>query len=615
MHLIAFLWWPLLCHVAAEEPLAQKAVIRRAKAKANEPSAAAGEHEEDESFLTNFLAELCIGAVGFSVTVSMQRYLGRKAAFVRKQRKDTSGSSMFGSQGVYTSKQAKTIDSRSPSKEKNRATESSPATEGEFDEFEGDEQSFQRAEIRKVIAALTGTSKQTNLQACVLGSIAAIEERSKTSMTPKQIEDCLVQILKCCASAKCFRQAVVAFDCLSSRIGSSHTGCVANTNLWSLVLFVATEAGCSDRCVEFYTGLQSSKAGPSARDFVNVVRAFARQQDLTGLMTALDDIKKRSHESSLRTESLIRNRALGACYREGATELALAIAYTDAFAEPLDNVGYNTLITCFSKKGFFQRSFDFFDEMEANGVKPTEATFGSLLEACCGAHDVLRAKTYLAKIRSSGLTINAVHCTTLIKALIAQKCFSEAEDVLEELSSDAKVKPDIIVFYTLMKSLVENGDIEAATRVYKSMRNHKVKPDEYVFHCLINGAASDDTVTISEFQSLFAKFLSDGLAPTTTTLSIMLKAFAKRAAWKDGLELLDNALDRFKLRVETRLYVQFAQAAIKANYRESAIEIHNAMVTAQGQRGQEGKAASRWLLRQCEAIPPSKQKNGKALTV
>lgn len=434
----------------------------------------------------------------------------------------------------------------------------------------------------------------------VLRCVTSIEARSGKLLNTEQVLDALIQLLRACAASKCFKEGLAAFDCLHERV--SGTG---DHTLWSLLLYVATEAGSYDRCEDFYMRLQHDP-GPAGRDFVNVVRAYAKRNDLEGLKAAIEALGQTQPESII-YDRVVRNRALQACCKEGAVELAVVLADTDVFKRPLDNVGYNTLITCFARAGCYQRSFDTFDQMDARGVQPTESTFGSLLEACCGANDVNRARHYVSKIQAYGLSINAVHCTTLIKALVSEKYLADAERLLEE-SSNNNVRLDIIAFYTVIKAYTDSGDMKAALRVYESMGRHGVKPDEFVFNVLINGCSESNT-GVDTFNLLLDRLLADGMKPTTTTLSIMLKALASSRAWDEALALLESAPSRFNAKVETRLYVQLAQAAIKSGDKDKAIIIHDVMVTTQGRRGQEGKAASRWLLRQCDAL--SRAKRGK----
>jgi pentatricopeptide repeat protein len=557
----------------------------------------------EEHFTESLMAELVIGAIGFALTVLMQKIFRAKS----KAASSRTRSAQF--RRAWEAPQIKHEPAVSP-------ILCGPATGNcvlELVEEAKDKDRMVKSEVRRLLAAVT-LAKGGDIAPLVLRGISAIEGNQGATMNAKQVTDALTQLVRACTSSKLFNEALVAFDCLEERVG------VGTKNLWSLLLYIAAEAGAYERCRTFYSRLEE----PSGRDFVNIVRALARCQDLAGLQDTLElmrvskctvgsgnaafdpDVRHRDSAESAVHDRVARNRALAACCKEGAVDLAVAIAYTDVFSEPLDSVGYNTLITCFSRAGDYMKSFSTFEEMEANAVLPTEATFGSLLEACCGAKDLTRAMWYLAKIQKQCLKVNAAHCTTLVKALVAEMRLGDAERLLDELSRQGDVRMDVLVFYTLLKAFCDNSDFAGALRVYKAMTRLDIKPDELVFNTLINGCASDPRATIDHFKLLMDELLAGGLKPTTTTVSIMLKALSRCGAWDAAHELLLTAESRFDAKVETRLFVQLAQAALKAGLKSKAIEIHDTMVTVQGRRGQEGKAASRWLLRQCGRGPSSK---------
>lgn len=562
----------------------------------------------DEHLTDSLMSEIIIGAIGFAATVLMQKI------FRAKSKAASSGARNAQHRRAWEAPQIKHEPAVSP-------ILGGPATRIlDLGEEAKDNDKMVKSEVRRLLAAVT-LARGADIAPLVLRAISAIEARNQETLNAKQVTDALTQLVRACTSSKLFYEALIAFDSLEERIG------VGTKNLWSLLLYVAAEAGAYERCRTFYSRLEE----PSGRDFVNIVRALARCQDLAGLQDTLElmrvsnctagsgnaaiDLDVRCNvaapsyfpptaESAVH-DRVARNRALAACCKEGAVDLAVAIAYTDVFSDPLDSVGYNTLITCFSRVGDYMKSFSTFEEMEANAVLPTEATFGTLLEACCGAKDLTRAMWYLAKIQKQGLKVNAAHCTTLVKALVGEMRLGEAERLLDELSRQGDVRMDVLVFYTLLKAFSDNCDFPAALRVYKSMTRLDIKPDELVFNTLINGCASDPRATIDHFKLLMDELLAGGLKPTTTTVSIMLKALSRCGAWDAAHELLLTAESRFDAKVETRLFVQLAQAALKAGLKWKAIEIHDTMVTVQGARGQEGKAASRWLLRQCGRGPSS----------
>jgi pentatricopeptide repeat domain-containing protein 1 len=319
----------------------------------------------------------------------------------------------------------------------------------------------------------------------------------------------------------------------------------------------------------------------------------------------------------IRYEEAVRIRGLQACCKEGAVDLALAIAKADVFAESLDTAGYNALISCFMRAGDYQKCFDVFDEMENQAVvQPNEATFGFLLEACSLAKDVKRAMDYLEKITHHGLPVNAVHSAIVIKGLVATNQVMDALRLLENFmkSEDRQVGLDSGAFYTLIKAFADSADMKRAIYVYELMKGRAIIPTEFVFNSLLNGCSMDGAMDSRALFSLMQRLLADGLQPNTATLSIVLKVLARCGAWDEALSLLEAAPDRFNMRVEGRLYVQLGQAAIKLGYRAKALEIHDAMVATKDRRGQEGCAASRWLYRQCTEAAPAAASHSRVKT-
>jgi len=91
-----------------------------------------------------------------------------------------------------------------------------------------------------------------------------------------------------------------------------------------------------------------------------------------------------------------------------------------------------------------------------------------------------------------------------------------------------------------------------------------------------------------------------GMRPTTTTLSILLKALAHTQAWAISLQVINDAPQTFHIEPETRLFVQLAQACVKARATAEVMQIFDAMLTAVRRRSERVDPAmvSR-LLRSC----------------
>merc|ERR1719478_1235730 len=112
------------------------------------------------------------------------------------------------------------------------------------------------------------------------------------------------------------------------------------------------------------------------------------------------------------------------------------------------------------------------------------------------------------------------------------------------------------------------------------MLEQDVKPDEIIFNNVLTACCtfpmrSDNVIRI------FETLIGHGMRPTTTTLSILIKALMNTDAWSRSLQVLKDAPQSFKLEPEGRLYAQLAQACAKARKPKAVLEIFSVMLQAQ----------------------------------
>lgn len=410
---------------------------------------------------------------------------------------------------------------------------------------------------------------------------------------PVSKEDVAAQLvlaaLRSCASARLFKDAVAAYDYMAERIGEG------NAHLWSVLLYNAVEAEAFVRGRDILERLARHSC-PSGHDFVNMARCFVGLQDAAGLKEALAKLASFGH--SVDTYSL--NRALAAC---GASECALDLAdvlvASQICAEGLDAVGYNTLMKCNARAGRLSRCFELREEMVAKGLEASEVTFGILLDACVNAQDLDRARKIFEDVCNSGFQLNVVICTTLIKGLVSAGRLDEAAGVLREMKTSAGVKPDLIAYSTVVKAYADSGNVVVAMKMLQQMLQEGVRPDEIVFNGVLSGCCAfpmKPAAVVDNFETL----ISHGLKPSTTTLSILLKALMLTDAWSTGLQILKDAPKRFGLLPEMRLFAQLAQACVKARMGRAVVEVVDDMLAASSRQGKRADpAAFGRIIRSC----------------
>jgi len=404
----------------------------------------------------------------------------------------------------------------------------------------------------------------------------AVASNLQSPATEEHVATALLHsALRACAANRCFDDAIAAYEHMARHISS------ANSGPWSVLLYCIVEAGAFGKCKPVFENL-CRQGDPSCHDFVNMVRCYSARQDADGLRELLVCFRA----SGQVIDNYTQNRALAVCgSSDAALHLAESLMDSGICAEGLDAVGYNTLMKYSARAGQFSRCFDLHTEMKAKHVEASEVTFGILLDACVDAKELECAKKVFDDLCASGLQLNVVHCTTFIKSLLGADKLDEAATVLREMANSSGVKPDLISYSTVVKAYANAGDVLSAVKILQEMIQARISPDEIIFNSVLT-ACCVFPVRSHDVMRTFDTLIGLGMRPSTTTLSILLKALVHTQAWTTSLQVINDAPQTFHIEPEVRLYVQLAQACVKDRATAEVVEIFDAMLTAVRRRSE-----------------------------
>jgi len=364
----------------------------------------------------------------------------------------------------------------------------------------------------------------------------------------------LLAALRACASVQCHREAIAAYDSMAGRIGRG------NQSVWSLLLYSFVQTCSWDRCGELFARL-CAHGQPSGHDVVNMVRCLSNQDDAAGLRQLLADLRKLNYFM----DKLTRNRALACCTAPRSMQLAEVLMSDAVLGEAPDAVAYNTLMKGYMRCGKYQYVFELRTKMEANGLAASEVTFGILLDACFCIKDFERAQSIFEELQRSGLQLNAVHYTSLIKGLLAGGRLEQAWIVFEDMQNSPGAKPDLITYSTVVKAYVDCGDLNLALKVFNQMLQSGIEPDDVMLRSLLLGRNGGSTQP-AEVTKVFNSMIENGLKMRVATLTVVAKSFIQVQAFKAALDLIEEAPARFGVEPEPRVIRQLMQACARGGH-------------------------------------------------
>lgn len=408
----------------------------------------------------------------------------------------------------------------------------------------------------------------------------------------EQMQDALSTVLRTCSASQKLQAALAIYDHVAGRVGSGHR------DIWSLLLYVASESGAFDRCREFYQRLRALGLNPTGHDVVNAVRALSHSKNLTGVNSMFADLII----SKCTYDGVVRNRCLTACCADNAFNLIPAIMESKVFADACDAAGYNTVMRAFTRRGQVSRCSELYDEMLQNGVTPTEVTLSVLVEVAVKAGNVARAWQLFDDFSVYGVAPNRVHYTTLLRGLVMAGEQTEVSKLLQLMETGpASLAPDLITYQSLVKAYADWGDVPSAVRALGQAVKRGLHPDDHMLNtvlyaCAIAALKSDEVLRI------FDELVGYGLTPSASSLALLLKALGSTKDWSSAVSMLTTMHQRFGISPEARFYAQLGLACLNADDFVTAKEVHNSMLQNTGVAALADSACA-GLLHRCVHCP------------
>merc|ERR1719235_424627 len=99
-----------------------------------------------------------------------------------------------------------------------------------------------------------------------------------------------------------------------------------------------------------------------------------------------------------------------------------------------------------------------------------------------------------------------------------------------------EVEPNLITFSTLVKGHCQRGDMASAFEILQQMRKTTdLKPDEIMYNTLLDGCGSHGM--INEGRNLLDQMQNEGINPSNYTLSVMVKLMGNASQLDEIFEL------------------------------------------------------------------------------
>jgi pentatricopeptide repeat protein len=134
-----------------------------------------------------------------------------------------------------------------------------------------------------------------------------------------------------------------------------------------------------------------------------------------------------------------------------------------------------------------------------------------------------------------------------------------------------------VTFSTIIKGHCQAGNIQLGFLVLKEMQSEThLKPDEIMYNSLLDGCAKNHL--FDEGHDLLKEMLSSGIAPSNFTLSIMVKLLNRARKIEQAFDLVKEITVQYKFKPNAHVYTNLMQACIGNRQLGRAMSVLETMV-------------------------------------
>lgn len=390
-------------------------------------------------------------------------------------------------------------------------------------------------------------------------------------------------------------------------------------------------SGNNEKAKWYYKRLKDLEFTPTSSNLYSLVNLQAKHNDDDGAFIILDDMVKLGCQPSSILSSLIQayekagrldrlpQILRGSLYdhvlNNQAACSSLAMAYVkhslvdDAikllkfkhWKDPAFEDNLIHLLICSCKElGHLENAVRIFTHMPKSDDKPNLHILSTMIDIYSIMNQFSDADSTYQLLKSSGLALDMVAYSIVIRMYVKFGHLEDACNVLDEMDKQKNIIPDIYLFRDMLRLYQRcNKQGKLADTYYKILKSG-VHWDQEMYNCVINCCAH--ALPVDELSKLFDEMIHKGFTPNTITYNVVLDVYGKAKLFRKARKVFWMAKEQRSADVITynTLIAAYGQnnnlqkmtktvKLMQFNGFDVSLEAYNCMLAAYGKNRQMEK--------------------------
>ncbi|CAA6669052.1 unnamed protein product [Spirodela intermedia] len=262
-----------------------------------------------------------------------------------------------------------------------------------------------------------------------------------------------------------------------------------------------------------------------------------------------------------------------------------------------DVVSWNTLLSSYAQRRYFEEAFGLFREMVIGGKRPNEFTLSCLVGACADAGDLLRGKVVhgcstrlghsvdpftanalvdmyakLGDLVSAEAAFREIPCpdtvswNSLMSGLVLHSCYSRALGLFGEMKSSGAAVPNVFTLSSALTASAGAERLELGEQIYGSLVKRGFDSDFFVGVGLIDMYAK---CRVEGEEHLRECPFADVVAFTS-----MISSYTQSGQAEEALKLFMETMKRELLKPDAFVYSSLLNACAGLSAYEQGKQVH-----------------------------------------
>lgn len=277
-----------------------------------------------------------------------------------------------------------------------------------------------------------------------------------------------------------------------------------------------------------------------AQTFGSLIKAYGHAREIDGAWRCWKEMRSRHVKPTSITIGCMVEAVASSGDVDGAYELITQLLEDDECKEQVNAVIFGSVLKGYGRMKSMERVWSVFREMLSKGIEPSVVTFNAIIDACARSGRMDNVPKLQEDMRKRGLA------------------------------------PNLITFSTMIKGFCQHGDMPAALGTLHELRKHgDLRPDGIVYNTLLDGCSQAGLAV--EGERLFNEMLEEGVVPTNYTLTVMVRMMGQTRRADRAQELVESLPRKYRFRANSHVLNALIQACLSSRDLRRAISAFDQM--------------------------------------